>query len=92
MYVLLEIASQLRSAHGTQLFHRGFQQLRDVLLDLLADAGFLQSCEKFLILNMGKSAAQRTFHDVVVNHGSPSSLEIGHGKGRSSRLGAAGPI
>jgi len=30
---------------------------------------------------MGKSGAQRAFHDVVVDHGSPSSLEFGHGKG-----------
>ena len=72
MDVFLEVSAGLGRAHRAQFVDRGFQQFSDVFLDLFADAGFLEGSEKFLILNVGESAAQRTFHDVVVDHGSPS--------------------
>lgn len=92
MYVFLKVAPRLRRSDWGQVVDRGLQKFGNIFFDLLADARLFQRCQQFLVLNMGKSAAQRTFHDVIINHGSPSSLEIGHGKGRSSRLGAACPI
>jgi hypothetical protein len=42
---------------------------------------------------VGESAAQRTFHDVVVDHGVTVEIwRLGTEKGRSSRLSAAGGI
>jgi len=79
--VFLEIAAGLRRSYRAQFVDGGLQKFCDVLFDLLADAGLFQCNQEFLIPNMGKSGAQRAFHDVVVDHGSPSSLEFGHGKG-----------
>lgn len=93
MDVFLEVAPGLRGSYRIQLVDRGLQKLGHVLFNLLADAGLLQSCQEVLILNVGESAAQRTFHDVVVDHGVTVEIwRLGTEKGRSSRLSAAGGI
>ena len=74
MHIFLEISARLRCAHRRQLVDGRLQKFGDVLLNLLADAGLLQCVQELLILNVSKSTAQRTFHDVVVDHGSPSSF------------------
>jgi len=71
MDILLKIPAGLGGTHRTQLINRGFQEFSKIFLNLLADSGILQSLEQFRVLDVGKSAAQRTFHDVVINQGSP---------------------
>jgi len=81
MNIFLEVAARLGGADGTQFFHWRLQEFGDVVLDLLAKAGISQSLAQGGLLDVGESAAQRTFHNVVIHHG---TLVLGE-----SRRGAA---
>jgi hypothetical protein len=89
MNVFLKVPSRLGRPDGAQFIHRGPKKLDNVLFDLFPQAGVFQSFQKPRLVNVGKSAAQRTLDNVVVNHvtlgwSGKSSKE----RGRSaSRLG-----
>jgi hypothetical protein len=74
MNVFLEIAAGLRSCHRAQLLYRGFQELRDELLDLFPQPWIVQSIQQGWVFNVSKSAAQGAFHNVVVDHSQPRFL------------------
>jgi hypothetical protein len=71
MDILLKIASRLSGAHAAQFLNRRFQQFGNVILDLLANARFLQRGQQIWSLNVGEPAAQRALYDVVIDHGHP---------------------
>jgi hypothetical protein len=75
MDIFLEIASLLVGAYAAQLLHRRFQQLGDVILDLLPNARFLQRGQQIWSLNVGEPAAQRALYNVIVHHGHPRYSE-----------------
>jgi hypothetical protein len=93
MHIFLEIAASLGRAYRCQIFDGRLQQLGDVLLNLLAQPGLMQGCEKLRVFDMGESATQRTFHNVVVNHCVPLlEREILAGKRRSAPKPASLPL
>jgi hypothetical protein len=69
--LFLEIAAGLCGADGSQFLDWGFQEFANVFFDLFAQPRILESLEQCRILDMGKSAAQRTLHNVIVNHRQP---------------------
>jgi hypothetical protein len=68
MNVFLEVTFGLGCADGGEFLDRGLEKLRDVQFDLFAQAGVLQGLPQIGLLNVGKSAIQWTFHNVVVHH------------------------
>src|SRR5579872_605695 len=71
VHVLLEVASRLARADGSQFLHWRLQKFRNIQFDLFAQAGIFQNLSQLSLFNVGKSAAQRTLHNVVVDHRSP---------------------
>jgi hypothetical protein len=68
MNVFLEIATRLGGADGGEIVHRGFEKFGNIVFDLLAQAGVLESLAQICLFNVCESATQRTFHNVVVHH------------------------
>jgi hypothetical protein len=74
MNFFLEIMAGLWGSDSAQFLDWGFQEFGYVIFDLLAQPRILESFEQCRILDMGKPAAQRTLHNVVVNHRQPRRL------------------
>ena len=60
MNIFLEIAASLSGAYRCQVFHGRFQKVGDVILHLFAQSGIFQFREEVRLINVGKSAAERT--------------------------------
>jgi hypothetical protein len=71
MHVFLEAAACLGRADGREVFYRRLEKLGDIEFDLFAQAGILKRFPQFGLFDMGESATQRTFHNVIVDHGQP---------------------
>jgi hypothetical protein len=74
MHVFLEVAGGWGSSDRTQILDWGPQEFRNVGLDLFAQSRSVQRLQQRRILNVGKSAAQGAFHNVVIDHRQPRSL------------------
>jgi hypothetical protein len=72
--LFLEIVAGLCGANGTQFLDWGFQELGSIFFDLLTQPLIFESLEQCRILDMGESAAQWTFHNVIINHRQPRRL------------------
>jgi hypothetical protein len=70
MDFFLEIGGT-RRRNGTEFLDGGLQQFRDKLLDLIAQSRIVQGFQQAWVFNVGKSAAEGAFHNIVVDHRLP---------------------
>jgi hypothetical protein len=76
MHVFLEVAGGRGGGHRTQILDRGLQEFRNVSLDLFAQSRSVQRLQQGRVFNVGKSAAQGAFHNVVIDHRQPRFGEL----------------
>jgi hypothetical protein len=74
MHVFLKVAGRRGTGDRTQILQRGLQEFRNVGLDLFAQSQSVQRLEQGRVFNVGKSAAQGAFHNVVIDHRQPRFL------------------
>jgi hypothetical protein len=74
MDILLELASGWTRGHAADVLDWRVQEVGDVFFDLLAQARRLQSPQKGGVLDVGESAAQEAFHDVIIHYSQPRFL------------------
>jgi hypothetical protein len=74
MHVFLKVAGRRGTGGRTQILQRGLQEFRNVGLDLFAQSQSVQRLEQGRVFNVGKSAAQGAFHNVVIDHRQPRFL------------------
>jgi hypothetical protein len=68
MDVFLEVASRLSGADAGNILDWRLEKSGNVQLDLLAQTWVFQSLAKVGLLNVGETATERTFHNIVIHH------------------------